>query len=130
MKNKKIRMPLRWLSLILSLGAVAVSIFGIITLNKTATVIAWMFLFSSMVCNWMQESSEKRKYQMKWLLSEKENCDLRWSYIEMGDYIDRMNIPELSDIKLRIDNELNDVEIRKKWFAESHGIKEAMTGDD
>lgn len=48
---------------------------------------------------------------------------LKDSYIHMGEYIERQNIPELNDIGLRIENELRDIEIKKGWYAENLGIK-------
>lgn len=65
-----------------------------------------------------------KKYSDLYLLKSREVLDLEWSYREMGRYIDRLKVPELNDLDLRIENELNDIKIRKKNFAEQLGIKE------
>ena len=57
------------------------------------------------------------------LMLKYEIDELRYSYIQMGQYVDKFEIPELHDMDLRIETELNDIEVKKSWFAESHGIK-------
>ncbi len=49
--------------------------------------------------------------------------ELKYSYRQMGKYVSSFNIPELADIELRIANELLDIEVKKKWFAERYGNK-------
>lgn len=60
------------------------------------------------------QAHNQNELQKELELVKFENTLLRWSYQDMGQYIDKMNIPELSDINLRIDNELRDIEIKKK----------------
>lgn len=42
----------------------------------------------------------------------------------MGRYIEGFHVPELYDLDARIENEFNDIKIRKKNYAEQLGIKE------
>lgn len=44
--------------------------------------------------------------------------ELKYSYRQMGKYVKSLNIPELADIEYRIENELRDIEVKKKWFSE------------
>lgn len=70
------------------------------------------------------KTREANKLQKeKWIL-EYEIDQLRWSYIQMGKYIDKFNLPELSDLSWRIKNELKDIEIKKKDRAKILGLKE------
>lgn len=78
----------------------------------------------SLICNWAHAMRQYKKYSDLYLLKSREVLDLEWSYREMGRYIDRLKVPELNDLDLRIENELNDIKIRKKNFAEQLGIKE------
>lgn len=48
--------------------------------------------------------------------------DLRWSYEQMGRYVKRMELPELSDIEIRIANELRDISVKQEYVAEQIGI--------
>lgn len=66
------------------------------------------------------ELQKKLQKELDW--AKFENTLLRWSYQDMGKYIDKMNIPELSDINLGIDNELRDIDIKKNMYAERRGI--------
>ena len=60
----------------------------------------------------------------KSLVKDYEINELKYSYIQMGKYVDEFEFRELSDIELRIENELRDIEIKKKDYAEMLGIIE------
>ena len=48
---------------------------------------------------------------------------------ERRRYINNFKIPELYDLDLRIENEIQDVKVRKEHFAEDLGIKEDAQGE-
>ena len=66
--------------------------------------------------NWIKPKKPNSERDIK----DYEIQELRYSYRQMGKYIKRLDIPELEDIEVRIENELQDIEIKKKWFAERY----------
>ena len=71
----------------------------------------------------LSDVEDIQRLQMENILKAYEIDCLRWSYRDMGRYIDHMNLPELEDIDTRISNELNDIEIKKEDYANRLGIK-------
>lgn len=131
MKKRVKRHLMNYMAMICSVLSFIIAILNLIFFSSDfLTVVVWFLLFLVLALDFFSLSKWITREQNENILLGYENIILKSSYIQMGEYIDRMNIPELSDIKLRIDNELNDVEIKKKWFAESLGIKEAMKGED
>lgn len=61
---------------------------------------------------WITSRKDKEKQRIK----DYEIEELKYSYRQMGKYVKRFDIPELADIETRIENELRDIEVRKKWF--------------
>ena len=70
------------------------------------------------------KTREENKLRKEKYILNYEIDQLRWSYIQMGKYIDKFNLTELSDLSWRIKNELRDIEIRKNNYAKHLGIKE------
>ena len=79
-----------------------------------------VFIYAKNQTHSQNELQKKLQKELDW--AKFENTLLRWSYQDMGKYIDKMNIPELSDINLRIDNELRDIDIKKNMYAERREI--------
>lgn len=131
MKKRVKRHLINYFAMICSGLSFIIAILNLIFFNSEfLRGVVWFLVFIVMALDFLVLLKWNTREQNENILLGYENIILKGSYIQMGVYIDRMNIPELSDIKLRIDNELNDVEIKKKWFAESLGIKEAMKGED
>ena len=84
----------------------------------------YLICLASITCNWAHATKRSQKYSNLYLLKQNEVLDLLWSYREMGRYINRFKIPELEDLDLRIENEIQDVKVKKERFAENLGIKE------
>ena len=70
------------------------------------------------------KTKEVSKLRKEKYLLDYEIDQLKWSYIQMGKYIDKFNLPELSDLSWRIKNELKDIEIKKSNRAKFLGLKE------
>lgn len=75
------------------------------------------------VINYMTVIEENIKLGKEQYVKDYEIDSLKWSYREMGRYINRLQIDELSDIDLRIENELKDIEVKKQNFKEMFDIK-------
>lgn len=86
--------------------------------------IIYLLCMISLICNWAHAMRRYKKYSDFFLLKQREVLDLEWSYREMGRYIEGFHVPELYDLDARIENEFNDIKIRKKNYAEQLGIKE------
>lgn len=86
--------------------------------------LGWIFFVVALIFKTFWACKIAEKSLNKIILDEYEIDQLRYSYNEMGKYVKEFEFYELSDIDLRIENELRDIEVRKKWFAKSHGIKE------
>ena len=84
----------------------------------------YLICFASITCDWAHATKRWQKYSKLYLLKQNEVLDLLWSYRNMGRYINGFKIPELEDLDLRIENEIQDVKIKKERFAENLGIKE------
>lgn len=59
---------------------------------------------------------KSKKDKEKQRIKDYEIEELKYSYRQMGKYVKSFDIPELADIEIRIENELRDIEVRKKWF--------------
>ena len=86
--------------------------------------LGWIFFVVALILKTFWASKIADKSLNKIILDEYEIDQLRYSYNEMGKYVKNFGFHELSDIDLRIENELRDIEVRKEWFAKGHGIKE------
>ena len=111
------------IGLMLSVIALILAILNIFWIDIPRDIIYVLCLFG-LICNWAHVLRQYSKYSNLYLLAKQESLDLLWSYREMGRYIDKMNIPELHDLDLRIENELQDVKVKKEALAERLGVKE------
>ena len=84
----------------------------------------YLICLASITCNWAHATKRWQKYSKLYLLKQREVLELLWSYRDMGRYINGFKIPELKDLDLRIENEIQDVKVKKERFAENLGIKE------
>ena len=111
------------IGLILSVIAFILAILNIFWIDIPRDII-YVICCLVITCNWAHAIRQYSKYSGLYLLAKQESMDLLWSYREMGRYIDKMNIPELHDLDLRIENEIRDVKVRKETLAERLGVKE------
>ncbi len=86
--------------------------------------LGWIFFVVALILKTLWAGKIANKSLNKNILDEYEIYQLRYSYNEMAKYVKNFGFHELSDIDLRIENELRDIEVKKEWFAKSHGIKE------
>ena len=110
------------LGLILSVTAFILAILNIFVTDIPRDII-YVICLLGLTCNWAHAFRQYLKYSNLYLLAKQESLDLLWSYREMGRYIDKQNIPELHDLDLRIENEIQDVKVRKEALAERLGVK-------
>ena len=108
--------------LILSVIAFILAILNIFWIDIPRDII-YVICLLSVICNWAHALRQYSKYSNLYLIAKNESLDLLWSYREMGRYINKMNIPELHDLDLRIENEIQDVKVRKEELAETLGVK-------
>lgn len=104
-------------ALILCLIALICSTVGLFFLKEELRYVTWVLLIVWVINYWeiVEENIKLRKEQ---IAKDYEIDSLKWSYMEMGRYINKFQIDELSDIDFRIENELRDIEIRKQNFME------------
>ena len=106
------------------IASVIILIAGLFYVNDISAAVGFDFAALGYILISIGKTREANKLKKeKWIL-EYEIDQLKWSYIEMGKYIDKFNLPELSDLSWRIENELRDIEIKKNNYAKHLGIKE------
>ena len=110
-------------SIVFSIIAMIIAISNLFGASIPRDII-YLFCMISLICNWAHVMRRYKKYSDLFLLKQREVLDLVWSYREMGRYIEKFHVPELYDLDIRIENEFNDIKIRKKNYAEQLGIKE------
>lgn len=110
-------------SLILSVIAFILAILNIFGTDIPRDII-YVICLLGLTCNWAYALGKYSKYSNLYLLAKQESLDLLWSYREMGRYIEKFEIEELHDLDLRIENEIQDVKVRKEALAERLGVKE------
>ena len=118
------KINLNYVGLILTVIAFILAILNIFGTDIPRDII-YVICLLGLTCNWAHASKQYQKYSNLYLVAKNESLDLLWSYREMGRYIDKMNIPELYDINLRIENEIQDVKVRKEELAKTLGVKRA-----
>lgn len=101
------------ISLILSYVALIASIVGFFILKSEMRVISWVCVVVALAIDYWVVIEENFKLNEESFLKDYEIIELRYSYRQMGKYIDSLDIEELKDIELRIENELSDIKIRK-----------------
>lgn len=102
------------IALTLSLIALVAAIVGCFILESEMRVIWCACLIVVWVINYWIVIEENIKLRKEQFIKDYEIESLKWSYRGMGRYINDLNIQELSDIDLRIENELRDIEIKKE----------------
>ena len=90
--------------------------------NDNIDHVVFSLMIFAFIIKTENQTHSQNELQKELELAKFENTLLRWSYEDMGQYVDKMNIPELSDINIRIDNELRDIEIKKNRYAGRKGI--------
>lgn len=121
-KNKGIKLKTK-IGLTISILAFFMAIVDLFTNSEIVRMISWFMCFCAILLANLSSSDDINRLQKEKMLQAYEIDLLRLSYRGMGRYIERMNLPELDDIDLRISNELSDIEIKKEDYAERLGIK-------
>ena len=123
MKNK-----IHWISklaLTLSVVCIVVSVLNLIFWHSDfLRDTIWALIFVVMACNYFWLFLTHNDLFKKSLVKDYEINELKYSYMQMGKFVNEFEFMELPDIELRIANELRDIEIKKKDYAEMLGIKE------
>lgn len=101
------------ISLTLFCVALIASIVGLFILKSEMRVISWVCIVVALAIDYWVVIEENFKLNEESFLKDYEIIELRYSYRQMGKYIDSLDIEELKDIELRIENELSDIKIRK-----------------
>lgn len=110
------------IALICSVIAFILAIFNIFEKSEAVRAGIYVFVFFCMIANFMSVCQQRDKFSKLYILKQREVMDLRWSYEQMGRYVKRMELPELSDIEIRIANELRDISVKQEYVAEQIGI--------
>lgn len=106
------------IALSLSLVSLISAIVGCFVLKSEMRIVCWACLIIIWVINYWIITEENIKLMKEQFVKDYEINSLKWSYKGMGRYINEFKIDELSDIDVRIENELRDIEIRKQHFME------------
>lgn len=112
-------------SIVFAIIAMIISISNLFGASIPRDII-YLICMISLICNWAHAMRQYKKYLDIYLLKSKEVLDLEWSYREMGRYIKGLHIAELNDLEIRIENELNDIKVKKEWYAKKLGIKDGI----
>ena len=115
----------RWLPLLVAIVACGLAIYNVFLKNENLTLFIWIILFIHAWTLVFQKIRELDKWQKYFMFKQKECIDLRWSYREMGMYINRLHIPELADLDNRIELEFMDIEAKQELFAPQIGVSPA-----
>lgn len=105
-------------ALILCLIGLICSIVGFFFLKEELRFVTWGLLLLVWALNYWVIVEENIKLRKEQFAKDYEIDSLKWSYRGMGRYINKFQIDELSDIDVRIENELRDIEIRKQNLME------------
>lgn len=110
------------IALICSIIAFVLSIYNIFEKSEAVRAGIYVFVIICLIANFMSVCQQRDKFSKLYILKQREVMDLRWSYEQMGRYVKRMELPELSDIEIRIANELRDISVKQEYVAEQIGI--------
>lgn len=102
----------------LSIVAAIAAVVGIFVLKTEMRIICWACLVCVWAINYLVILEDTVKLRKENYLKDNEIIELKYSYQQMGIYIDSFNIEQLEDIKLRIENELRDIEIKQEHLKE------------
>lgn len=115
---------LKTIGIICIVTSIITLIVGLIFVNDISAAVGFNFAAVGYILISIGKTREENKLRKEKYILNYEIDQLRWSYIQMGKYIDKFNLTELSDLSWRIKNELRDIEIRKNNYAKHLGIKE------
>lgn len=101
------------IALTLSLIAFIAAIVGSFTLKSEMRIVTWGCVIVAWIINYSIILEENLKLRKEQHIKNYEIDSLKWSYRTMGRYIEHHKT-NLDDIDVRIENELRDIEIRKK----------------
>lgn len=118
MKVLKILSKKTKIAISLSLVALMAALVGCFILKSEMRIVCWSCLIVVWVINYLTVIEDNIKLGEEQFVKDYEIDSLKCSYREMGRYINGLQIDELSDIDLRIENELKDIDIKKSWFEE------------
>lgn len=110
------------IALICSIIAFILAIYNIFEKSEVVRAGIYVFVIICLIANFMSVCQQRDKFSKLYILKHREVMDLRWSYEQMGRYVKRMELPELSDIEIRIANELRDISVKQEYVAEQIGI--------
>ena len=99
-------------ALILCLIALICSTVGFFFLQEELRFVTWTLLLIVWAINYWVIVEENIKLRKENYLKDYEIIELKYSYRGMGIYIDSLDIEELKDIRLRIDNEIRDIDCK------------------
>lgn len=112
------------------IASVIILIAGLFYVNDISAAVGFDFAALGYILISIGKTREANKLKKENWILEYEIDQLKWSYIQMGKYIDKFNLPELSDLSWRIKNELIDIEIKKNDRAKILGLKEGEDKTD
>lgn len=115
---------LKTIGIICIVTSIITLIAGLFYENDISAAVGFDFAAVGYILISIGKTREANKLKKEKYLLDYEIDQLKWSYIQMGKYIDKFNLPELSDLSWRIENELKDIEIKKNDRAKILGLKE------
>ena len=110
------------LAIIFSFCACLILCINIFIGNEKLRFVMWAMCILSLTMNFLAISYQEDKWLRYSQLYLYECQLLRRSYIDMVKYIDKLEIPELNDLFSRVENEFEDIEIKKINFAEQNNF--------
>lgn len=100
------------IALLLCIVSFIAAIVGFFVLKSEMRIVCWACLIMVWAINYWIVAEENIKLRKENYLKDYEIIELKHSYRGMGIYIDSLDIDELKDIRLRIENELRDIECK------------------
>ena len=100
------------IALLLSIVSFIAAIVGFFVLKSEMRIVCWTCLIVVWAINYWIAVEENIKLRKENYLKDYEIIELKYSYRGMGIYINSLDIEELKDIRLRIDNEIRDIDCK------------------
>lgn len=111
------------LALLCSSSALCICLINIFLHSQILRAILWTLIILGMTMNvfhaFIMQEKNFKMYQLKAF----ECMQLRYSYRSMAAYIKEFDVPMFNDLDNRLENEFNDIEIKKQHYAELLGMK-------
>lgn len=111
------------LALLCSSSALCIFFINIFLHSQILRAIFWSLIILGMTMNVFHAFIMQEKYFKMYQLKTFECMQLRYSYRSMAAYIKEFDVPVLKDLDNRLENEFNDIEIKKQHYAELIGMK-------